>query len=87
VEEIKILHAKLRLQTINQNQKDLASYKDKLNFSVNKINEIESNLGELRHVQPDEGKKYEQISTFLSSSQKECTDEFGGQTQRENYYP
>ena len=63
VEEVKNLHSKLRMQTLNQNQKDLASYKDKINFSVNKINEIEHNLGEIKNIEPEDGKKYDRIRT------------------------
>ena len=61
VEDIRSLHGRLRLQALTQNQKDLDSYKDKINFSVNKITEIETNLNEIKNLQLEDGKKYETI--------------------------
>ena len=62
VDEVKILHSKLRLQTINQNKQDLSSYKDKVNFSLIKISEIEKDIAEIKRIEPEEGKRYEDLS-------------------------
>ena len=61
VEDIRQLHSKLRLQTISQNVKDVATHKDKVGQSLTKIGEIESNIGEIKRLQLEDDRKYEQI--------------------------
>lgn len=71
VEDIRALHGRLRLQTLTQNQKDLDSYKDKINFSINKITEIESNLLEIKNLRLENDKKYEALGTIFLKSAEE----------------
>lgn len=61
VEDVKSLQTRLKLHTMTQSEKDLASYKDKIKFSVNKITEIEHNLLEIKNLEIEDGKKYEHI--------------------------
>ena len=70
VEEIKSLQTKLRIQTINQNQKDLNNFKEKLSICFKRINEVEANISEIKHIRPDEFKKYENLGTNLLISEK-----------------
>lgn len=58
------LHARLRLHSLNQNEKDLASYKDKIAFSLKKVAEVESNLAELKALQLEDDKKYEHLGNI-----------------------
>ena len=37
---------------------------DKINFSVNKINEVEGNLNEIKNLQIEDGKRYEQLGNI-----------------------
>jgi SNARE domain len=61
LEDVKTLHTRLRLQTLNQNQRDAASYKEKLSFSLSKLNEVEQNIGEIKGIQPEDGKHHQEI--------------------------
>ena len=61
LEDVKSLHTRLRLQTINQNQRDATSYKEKMAFCLTKLNEVEQNIGEIKRIQPEDGKRHQEI--------------------------
>lgn len=69
------------MQALTQNQKDLDSYKDKINFSVKKITEIESNLSEIKNLEPEDEKKYEEIGKIEVISEEKSHSELEHQTE------
>src|SRR3990167_792174 len=61
LEDVKTLHTRLRMQTLNQNQRDTASYREKITLSLTKLNEVEQNIGEIKRTQAEEGKRHQEI--------------------------
>ena len=59
MDDLKSLYTRLRLQSLNQNARDLASYKEKLSMCIKKIEEAEGNLTDIKNVEVEDNKKYD----------------------------